>query len=121
MFKGIQKALIFTAFTIVMLHSTVPHMHHSPDQISACQNSDEQQSSLLDFLESIFHIDFGEKHLEDFRDGSNIDALFIACEAKLELPHILVIEPKKTFAQTSTPAQASTYGSHSLRAPPYYS
>jgi len=121
MFKGIQKALIFTAFTIVMLHSAVPHMHHSPDQISTCQNSDEQQSSLLDFLESIFHLDFGEKHLEDFRDGSNIDAQFIACEAKLELPHILVIEPKKRHTPAIIQLQTTAYGSHSLRAPPYYS
>ena len=71
-FKKMSLPFLFLASAIMMAHNLVPHVHHSGGAgeviASHCFHED---NSLLGLLESAFHIDLGNEHLENLKPASN--------------------------------------------------
>ena len=62
----IRMFALFSALLIVFLHSFIPHKHHSEFSFTEHEKTHQEASDLLDFLSLAFHVDYGEKHLEEF-------------------------------------------------------
>ncbi|NNJ54969.1 MAG: hypothetical protein HKP14_02485 [Bacteroidia bacterium] len=74
MLIAFRNSILFTALCILLLHSTVPHQHHSETEDIENHELIEQDSSPLDFLIAMFHEDLGEEnHLEDYNVSTNIE------------------------------------------------
>ena len=125
MLKRIYRyGLLFGALAILMLHSLVPHQHHSSPllepQISNCSPTDY---GLLGFLGKVFHQDLGEEHLEHFKHKNKLD---FDADTILFLPainqEVLAILPVKVVALTPTVGSLITpqsiTGPPLLRGPP---
>ena len=65
-----------------MLHTVLPHEHHSELKSTEHEVQLETAISLLDFIKLAFHMDQGEGHLEDYQASStvhfNLDAVMSA-------------------------------------------
>ncbi len=78
---------MFVATGIMLLHSLVPHSHHSDSQASQVIAAAQQEdSSWVNLLIDIFHFDQGNEHLENFDSGRNfgelLSPLFLAPDNK---------------------------------------
>ena len=70
----LKYGLLYTAAAILLLHSWVPHQHHTTQveepTFTSCVHSD---NSILGFLGRVFHQDLGSEHLENFQSVKKID------------------------------------------------
>lgn len=66
---------VIVAGALLLLHSLLPHAHHT--QLNDEQHIEEQQtaSSILDYLQLAFHFNPGENHLEEYQTAGE-DSLF---------------------------------------------
>jgi hypothetical protein len=115
----LQRILLFLSWSILFLHSIVPHTHHDEYAENHCEASAEEPADLLDLITLLLHFDNGENHLEDFRAGTDTYDLFL-------LPSYSIIRPFSSPVQTETPRAGNAYcllephrSSESLRAPPF--
>ena len=65
--KVLRQISISLAGAILLLHSILPHKHHT--ELNALEHVTQHESatSLLDFIKLAFHLDQGEDHLENFK------------------------------------------------------
>jgi hypothetical protein len=56
-----------------MLHSVLPHQHHSDLEQTEHSQTHRQADGLMDFIKLIFHQDMGEGHMENFEQGQSLD------------------------------------------------
>lgn len=86
--------MLFTACFILLLHSFVPHQHHSQDsfQISSA-TCVHNENNIIGFLGQIFHTDLGSGHLENFHPAKKaVDPLvpFLAANIIYEIPLVVL-------------------------------
>lgn len=65
--KLINKISIIVAGSILLMHSILPHEHHSELDEEQHVVAHETATSLLDFIKLAFHVDLGEDHLERYK------------------------------------------------------
>ena len=63
----IRNISVFVAGIILLLHTLLPHEHHSELNEKEHFEQHESASSLLDFIKLAFHMDQGDGHLEKYR------------------------------------------------------
>ncbi|MEO9482455.1 MAG: hypothetical protein ABJG47_03380 [Ekhidna sp.] len=66
-FKTISLVL---AGALLLLHTFIPHQHHSELDEAEHIEQHQQADDLFDLLQLVFHIDLGGDHLEDFKTAS---------------------------------------------------
>lgn len=62
------------AGAILLMHSILPHEHHSELDENQHVEDHETASSLLDYIKLAFHLDPGQNHLEEFQVSKQIQA-----------------------------------------------
>ena len=68
--KYLKNISIVLAGVLLLLHTFIPHQHHSElDEVEHIEQH-EQAENLFDLLQLVFHIDLGGDHLEDFKTAS---------------------------------------------------
>jgi hypothetical protein len=69
--KKIGNIFVIVAGALLLLHSLLPHAHHS--QLNNEQHIEEQQTatSLFDYLQLAFHFNPGENHLEEYQTAGD--------------------------------------------------
>lgn len=65
--KFIRKISIILAGSILLMHSILPHEHHSELDVNQHVEEHETATSLLDFIKLAFHVDLGQDHLESYK------------------------------------------------------
>lgn len=118
-----RNMMLFIATTIVLLHSIIPHSHHS--ELSAEQHLQEHEnaSSILDYLSLAFHLDHEDGQFEDFTPGQYSTPQHL--QPFLNSPQVLAIEIQTIAAGSRTWTSLepvfvdrSAANSSGLRAPP---
>lgn len=61
------------ATTILMLHSIIPHQHHSEISIVEDEHEHKSADGFLDLLSLALHTDQGDGHLENFTTGDQVE------------------------------------------------
>lgn len=97
--KFIRNISILLAGAILMLHTVLPHEHHSELKATEHEVQHETAHSLLDFLKLAFHMDQGEGHLEDYKTSSTVYFHFDAVVSAVIVPSF---EPVLSYS-LSTP------------------
>lgn len=87
--KMIRNAALFVATALVLLHSIVPHVHHSDLTSSQDKHMHEEASSIMDFLALAFHLDHSDGNLENYVNSAS------SCD--LELDQIILDLPSEIF------------------------
>ncbi len=68
-----QYSLLSWAVAILLLHSLVPHQHHSSPLLEpSITNCTPTESGFLGFLGKVFHQDLGDEHLENFKHTNKV-------------------------------------------------
>ena len=70
--KLIRNISILLAGVILLLHTVLPHEHHSELNQEEHLAQHESAEGLLDFIKLTFHMDQGEDHLEKYQGSSSI-------------------------------------------------
>lgn len=65
--KLIRKISIILAGSILLMHSVLPHEHHSELNENQHVEAHDTATSLLDFIKLAFHVDLGQDHLESYK------------------------------------------------------
>ena len=65
--KLVKKISLILAGVILLLHSVLPHEHHSELNPEEHLAQHQAAKGLLDFIKLSFHIDQGEDHLEKYQ------------------------------------------------------
>ena len=77
--KALSKLSVVIAVSFLMLHTLLPHRHHS--DLSSVEHIVEHESanSLMDYLKLALHLDQGKGHLENYKvvDGNQYFFLLI--------------------------------------------
>lgn len=68
--KYLKNIFLLLAGCLLLLHSFIPHQHHSELSEEEHIEQHEEADDLFEFLQLVFHIDFGEDHLEKFKTSS---------------------------------------------------
>ncbi|MFT7034426.1 MAG: hypothetical protein ACJA2S_002940 [Cyclobacteriaceae bacterium] len=89
--KFIRNILILLAGAIFMLHTVLPHEHHSELKATEHEVQHETANSLLDFLKLAFHMDQGEGHLEDYQASNTIHFNLDAVVSWLVVPSFVPV------------------------------
>ena len=68
--------LILMAGSILLLHTLMPHQHHS--ELEAKENFELHESARnwLDLIKLAFHLDQGDDHLENYKISDNLRIIF---------------------------------------------
>jgi hypothetical protein len=70
----LRNGLFYTAVSILLLHSWVPHQHHTVAIVAPTFTSCVHvENTLLGFLGRIFHQDLGDEHLENYQGVKKVD------------------------------------------------
>lgn len=64
--RRIQFFFLSFATSIVLLHSIIPHKHHSEITLSEDLQQHQSVDKLIDYVALAFHLDPGQGHLEEF-------------------------------------------------------
>lgn len=68
--KNLRNISLILAGALLLLHTFIPHQHHSElDEIEHYEQH-KQADNLYDLLQLAFHIDLGSDHLEAFKTVS---------------------------------------------------
>lgn len=121
----LRHTVLFIATSLVLLHSIIPHSHHSELTEEENLKQHETASSIIDYLSLAFHLDHEDGQLEDFIPGNDVDPV------QLE-PYILSnFSVGVTLEVTERELLLTSYDhfyhdrssltSSGLRAPPYLS
>lgn len=97
--KMVSKLGLLLSVSILLLHSFMPHQHHS--EISEERHSLEHKDadSILDYLLLAFHANLGENHLEEYQKASSIASCFVPSDQlMLELRADWVVEVDAVYA-----------------------
>ncbi len=65
--KFTRKISIILAGSILLMHSILPHEHHSELDENQHIEAHETANSLIDYIKLAFHIDLGQDHLESYK------------------------------------------------------
>ncbi len=84
--KLIRKISLFLAGSILLLHTVLPHEHHS--ELSGKEHCEQHETAanLVDFIKLVFHMDQGEGHLEKYQTSGQASFLFHAILVEELLP-----------------------------------
>ncbi|MFY0652279.1 MAG: hypothetical protein JXQ96_09615 [Cyclobacteriaceae bacterium] len=103
--KTIRKISLILAGAILLLHTVLPHEHHSELDEAEHVTQHETATGWLDFIMLAFHLDQGEGHLEKYQvPSSNILFHTLPSEALVFqfTPFILI----KTSFPVSSPVES---------------
>ena len=126
-----RHVVIQFACLLLVLHNFVPHQHHSDHELVFSSCTPVTDNSFLSFLQSVFHSDIGEGHLDHLLkvdDNTNQNTVL---EFDLSKPFIEIAvrseicQPVSTkqFLRTSDPPVRNLLFSSSIisRGPPAHS
>lgn len=114
----------FVAVSILLMHSFVPHHHHS--ELSFEQNQEEHQNAdgIIDFLALAFHFDHQEGQMEEFTvaqsdfEFDEIQLLDFATVSNNDLYESVFNKTKGLISYTPRKLAKRVDLTRSLRAPP---
>lgn len=77
-----------------MLHSIIPHQHHSEISIVEDEHEHKSAEGFLDLLSLALHTDQGDGHLENFTTGDQLelDELSVENEVDFNVHHAVISE-----------------------------
>lgn len=119
----LRHLMMTIATTIVLLHSIIPHSHHSELTHEEHHRQHENASSILDFISLAFHLDHEDGQLEEFVQGNDIDIdqLFPVSTFTATIQLEIVVWPQDLILYNSLDViytDRSILSSKGLRAPP---
>ncbi len=112
---------MFLAISILLMHSTMPHEHHS--ELSAQEHAIEhsQAETLIDLLQLAFHLSPSENHLEDFQKANSSfhSEIYFDRVDHLIMPiQSVAIEPTQPTKQSFLPPKPAPISALDFRGPP---
>ena len=114
-FKNI--ALII-AGSLLLLHSLIPHEHHSElDEIAHIEQHQEADD-LFDFLKLVFHLDFGGEHLENFKTANYFYITPDLFDAEIFAPTYQLTAPQLPSGEIQTYTAVHEIQQLTFRGPP---
>lgn len=123
--QRIRIITVFSALLIVLLHSFIPHKHHSEFSFTEHESVHQEASNIIDFLSLAFHVDHGEKHLEEFTvAGADVHSIDTEFQIPVAFDQSFIsgtpVFNEKQVGFTSEPSVSNLLLTceHSLRGPP---
>lgn len=121
--KLLRKISIAIAGTILLMHSVLPHEHHTELNDNQNIQAHERATSLLDFIKLAFHIDLGQDHLEKYKAASQEQVTFDSYVSEIpdfSLETVYFENESQKFLAYKNNLYSKYYSRHhSLRGPPY--
>ena len=123
--KKVGNIIVIVAGAILLLHSLLPHAHHS--QLNDEQHLEEQQSasSIFDYIQLAFHFDQGENHLEEYQtsgDDISFFSPFLVAVIEWSIVIPIVEDPNRYYGPDQSDLRVRHPYSHlSFRGPPQLS
>lgn len=110
-----QKLFLFAAWTILFVHSVVPHVHHKADSSAICADEISAPAGIIEALSGIFHFNVGENHLEDFAEAAFDWQMFLPSNIFVFLPECNSLSP---FPLTNISVFGKSAHAEKQRGPP---
>ena len=108
-----------TAGILLLLHTLIPHQHHTELDDSSHYSQHQKADNLYEFFQLIFHQDLGEDHLEDYQTPAFYSAPSDCVDTHLPQPTYVLSfsEPFPTTNASIASYQVTQY--LRFRGPPY--
>lgn len=122
--RTVRFIFLFTATTIVLLHSMIAHSHHSEFTVSQHKQQHIEAKNLIDFIQLGFHLDQGDGHLKDmtFSDSPQLDEADLLPLVGLIAVHFYLVEFPSTrefvVERSGAFSEILLTKSNTLRGPP---